>query len=149
VKDNNRNVSAVYVLLDTDRDRKVAGYFTLSNCRIVPDTLPGSVAKKLNAYPDWGATKLGRMARDDFYGGYDIGTVLVARAFRVALRVAELSGTVALVVDAKNDRLVAWYRGRGFIPFLNATRTLFMTNANMHAYLEAIESQLTAPSIDK
>ncbi len=63
VKDNNRNVSAVYVLIDTENDRKIAGYFTLSNARIVPQTLPRNVAKKLNTYPDWGATKIGRWKR--------------------------------------------------------------------------------------
>lgn len=146
VKDNNRNVSAVYVLLDTEHNHKIAGYFTLSNCRIVPDTLPGNVARKLNTYPDWGATKLGRMARDDSYHGSDIGTILVARAFYVALQVAELSGTVALVVDAKNDGLVSWYQDRGFISLLDASRTLFITNANMRAYLAAIESQMQAPT---
>jgi GNAT superfamily N-acetyltransferase len=145
VKDNNRNVSAVYVLLDTESNQKIAGYFTLSNCRVVPGTLPGNVARKRNAYPDWGATKLGRMARDESYHGSDVGTILVARAFQVALRVAELSGTVALIVDAKNDRLVSWYHDRGFMPLLDASRTLFIMNANMRAYLAAIELQIQAP----
>jgi hypothetical protein len=52
----------------------------------------------------------------------------------------------ALTVDAKNDRLVDWYRDVGFSgPLLDAPRTLFCTNADMCAYLVAIESPIAEP----
>lgn len=143
MRDNERNVAAVYVLLDTEHDRKVVGYFTLSNCRIVPGSLPRSLEKKLNKYPDWGALRLGRMARDDSYRGRGVGPILVACAFSIALQIAEASGTIALIVDAKNDDLVSWYQDLGFTPLLEAARTLFITNDAMRANLTAVDAHLT------
>ncbi len=142
LRDHERNVSAVHVLLDSERDGKVAGYFTLSNARIVPGTLPKNVERKFNRYPDWGALKLGRMARDDSYEGQGIGPILIARAFDVALRIANDSGSIALTVDAKNAGLVAWYEALGFKRFIDAELRLFITNEAMIAYLAAFENAL-------
>ncbi len=144
MKDNDRNVSAVYVLLDTRCRNKVAGFFTLSNCRIEPSTLPKNIARNLNKYPESGAIKLGRMARDDSYQDSDVGVKLVAHAFQRALQVANLSGSVALIVDAKNDRLVAWYQGLGFAILPDTPHTLFISNAKMQAYLAAVAAQIQA-----
>lgn len=141
-RDHSRSVSAVHVLVDSERQRKVAGYFTLSNSRLVPDELPHNIERKLNRYPDWGALKLGRMARDDSSRDEGIGAILVARAFDIALRIASDSGSIALIVDAKNDRLVSWYQELGFTPFADAPRVLFITNAAMEGYLDAIERSL-------
>lgn len=141
-RDHARSVSAVHVLVDIERERKVAGYFTLSNSRIVPGELPPNIERKMNRYRDWGALKLGRMARDDSYRDEGIGAILVARAFDIALRIASDSGSIALIVDAKNDRLVRWYQDLGFTPFPDAQRALFITNAAMAAYLEAIRRSL-------
>ena len=141
-RDHSRNVAVIHVLVDVEDGRKIAGFFSLSNSRILPGTLPRNLERKLNRYPDWGALKLGRMARDDSYAGSAVGAILVARAFEIALRLANDSGSIALVVDAKNDRLVSWYQELGFTAFVDSARTLFITNAAMSAYLTAIEAAL-------
>ena len=78
------------------------------------------------------------MARHDDYAGLDLGLILVARAFSTALAIAEHTGSVAMVVDAKNDALVSWYAAAGFQSFPDTPRTLYMMNKSMAAYLDAM-----------
>lgn len=137
-RDNDRNVSAVYVLLDTSQNDRIAGYFTLSNLSLIPDRVPRELAKKMPRYDSWGAVKLGRMARHDDYAGIGLGSILIARAFARALAVAKQSGSFALVVDAKNGKLAKWYTDLGFRPLPGSPTTLLITNATMAAYLEAL-----------
>ncbi len=137
-RDNNRNVSAVYVVLDTQASRKIAGFFTVSNATVIPTSVPTTIAKRLPRYDSWGCVKLGRMARDDGYASQGLGTILVARAFAVALAISQTSGSFALVVDAKNDRLVSWYGKLGFKPLLDHPRALVIANDTMAAYLKRI-----------
>ncbi len=138
-RDNDRNISAVHVLLDTQAGRKIAGYFAVSNASVIPAAVPAQVAKKLPKYDSWGCVRLGRMARHDDYAGYEIGTILIARAFAAALSISETSGSFAMIVDAKNDTLVEWYSRLAFRPLLDSPRTLFITNATMAAYLQRLQ----------
>jgi hypothetical protein len=135
-RDNDRNVSAVYVLVDTAERNRIAGYFTISNTSLLPAEMPATIAKKLNRYDRWGAVKLGRMARHDDFPKLGLGDILLARAFSVALSIADQSGSLALVVDAKNDRLAQWYAAAGFQAFPDAPLRLFIVNLTMAAYLE-------------
>ena len=101
-RDNEGHVSAVYVLLDTHSSDRIAGYFTLSNASIVP-SVAQSVTKKLNKYPAYGATKLGKLARHDDYPGLGLGVLLLECAYREVL--ASNSATMGLIVDAINPKL--------------------------------------------
>jgi GNAT superfamily N-acetyltransferase len=136
-RDNAREVSAVYVLLDPEQAHRIAAYFTISNAILVPASVPAQAGKRLPRYDSRGAVKLGRMARDDDYAGYDLGTILVARAFATALSVAKQGGSIGLVVDAKNARLAEWYVSRGFLRLKDASLTLFIPNTAIAAYLHA------------
>jgi hypothetical protein len=142
VRDNARNVSAVYVLLDTLKEKKIVGYYTASNCVIVPSELPLDMRKKLNRYESWGAVKLGRMARDDSYADYGVGPILLSYAFRTAIEVQKLSGSIGLVVDAKNERLVRWYAEHGVVALIDHPSTLFIMNATMTDFLTKIDVAL-------
>jgi len=125
-------------LVDTQRDERIAGFSTISNTSIFPVRLPNNIKKKLNLYDHWGALRLGRMARHDDYAGLDLGLIMVARAFSTALSIAEHTGSVALVVDAKNDALASWYAKAGFQSFPDTPRTLYIMNQTMAAYLDAM-----------
>jgi len=135
LRENERNIAAVYVLLDTAVARRVAGFFTISNATVIPSSIPPKIAKRLPRYDSWGCVKLGRMARDDRYVNHGLGPILVARAFAVALSISESSGSFAMIVDAKNEILTAWYQTLGFERFVDRARTLFVTNATMAEYL--------------
>ncbi len=130
-RENERSISAVYVILDTQASRKIAGFFTISNATVIPESVP---------YNSWGCVKLGRMARDDAYADQGLGPILVARAFSIALTISDSSGSFALLVDAKNDRIISWYEALGFRRLLDHPRSLFITNSTMTAYLTALRS---------
>lgn len=137
-RENDRNISAVYVLLDTQANRKIAGFFTLSNATVIPEPVPPAIAKRLPRSESWRSVKLGRTARGDAYVDQGLGPILVARAFAIALAISESSGSFALLVDAKNDRLVSWYEKLGFRRLLDHPRSLFIMNSTMTAYLAAL-----------
>jgi GNAT superfamily N-acetyltransferase len=140
LRGNSHNISAVYCLLDTAADRKIAGFFTVSNATVIPTSVPPNISKRLPRYDSWGCVKLGRMARHDDYAGEGVGPILVARALAVALSIAESSGSFAMLVDAKNERLAAWCEGLGFQRLLDRPLALFITNATMAAYLERLKN---------
>ncbi len=139
-RENDRNITAVYVLLDTHAEEKIAGYFTLSNSVVIPRDIPPAIAKRLPRYESWGCVKLGRMARDDAYSNHGLGPILVARAFDAALEIAKMAGSFALLVDAKNDRLVSWYESLGSTRLVDHPWGLFIVNAAMAAYLERLRA---------
>jgi len=138
LRENNRSVSAVYVLLDTRQGHRIAGYFTISNSSLVPERVPPKLARKLPRYDSWGVVKLGRMARNDDYASAGVGTLLIARAFSQAISIAAQSGSFALVVNAKNEQLAKWYAAHGFEPLPDSPLTLIIANAAMAAYIEAL-----------
>ena len=142
-RDNDRHVSAVYLLVDSASKSRIAGYFTLSNTILVPDAVPVDVAKRLPRYDSWGAVKLGRMARDDRYAKLGLGPILLARAFEVALSVSAQSGSFALVVDAKNEQLAAWYVKHGLRPLPDTPLKLFITNTGMALILDSMRPVVT------
>lgn len=71
---------------------------------------------------------------------HGLGPILVARAFSVALSIAKASGSFAMIVDAKNEALAAWYRRLGFQRLVDRSLTLFVTNTTMAAYLERLSA---------
>ncbi len=82
------------------------------------------------------AMLLGRMAVDDQYRGKKYGTILVEHAFAVCASLHEAAGFVALLVDAKTDRLVEYYEKHGFTRLLDRERGLFITVPTMIAILD-------------
>jgi len=52
------------------------------------------------------------MARDDRYAGGDIGTILLANALEKTMHITSLSASMSPIVEAKNEKLAAWYTGR-------------------------------------
>lgn len=91
LRENARSISAVHVLLDSDADDRIAGYFSLASTSVVPESVPKNIARKLPRYDRWPAALVGRMARDDDYDGHDLGIILVALAFQQALEIAKRS----------------------------------------------------------
>lgn len=142
LRENARSVAAVHVLLDTERDGAIAGFFTLSNTSIIPAALPKSIQRKLPKYDHWPATLLGRMARHDDYAEHDLGTIILGLAFEQHLRVAERSASLAMIVDAKNPRLADWYGERGFVRFPDQASRLFIMNQSMSDYVARVKEAL-------
>ena len=104
---------------------RIAGYYSLSAASFEKDELPPALAKRLPHYPVPAAI-LGRLAVDSACQDQGLGEILLLDAVR---RVVPASATLmvyAVIVDAKNDRAVAFYERYGFRTFASIQRHLFL-----------------------
>jgi len=124
-QDERRDVARVFVALD-DR-HGVVGFYSLSSFTLAIPDLPPEDARRLPRYDKISAALIGRLARDVRVRGEGIGDLLLADAVRRVLDAARSLAVFAIVVDAKDDRAVAFYRDFGFLPFPNRPYRLFMS----------------------
>lgn len=125
-QDVRRRIAACYVLVETVSG-DISGYYTLSAGSVLLAELPAATAKKLPRYPSVPVVRIGRLAVDQRYQGQSLGGVLLVDAIQ---RTAESEiGAFALVVDAKDDRAVAFYQHFGFTVFESAPRMLFLPSS--------------------
>ncbi len=125
-QDARKNVAAPFVLLSSAD--QIAGFYTLSSTILRSDDLSPDLLKKLKLprYPHLPATLLGRLARHSDFRGQGIGDLLLADALKRAYTTSRQIGSLAVIVDAKDERAVKFYRGFGFEPFVDAADKLFL-----------------------
>lgn len=124
-QDTKKNVAVTYVLTAENSDQ-VLGYYTLSSMSIFPGELPDELAKKLPRYPILPGILLGRLAVDESHHGKKIGIYLLLDALKRSLAVSDQIGIVAIIVDAKNDNAVTFYKKYGFIELPDNRYRLFL-----------------------
>ncbi|HEV2172265.1 MAG TPA: GNAT family N-acetyltransferase, partial [Nitrospira sp.] len=125
-QDVRKRVAAVYVL--TPDGKTVAGYYTLSQYAVAAGELPEETTRKLHLpkYDKLPATLLGRLARDQQFRGYGLGEILLMGALKRALEHSRNIASLAVVVDAKDERAAEFYRSYGFIDLPDHPRRLFI-----------------------
>ena len=69
---------------------------------------------------------LGRLAVDEHVRGIKIGSFLLLDALKRSLAVSLQIGIVAVIVDAKNEAAVNFYKHFGFISFPENNHRLFL-----------------------
>lgn len=108
--------SATTVAVDPNvaSERTVVGYFTLSPLTLRVDAAVLRLVTPERVYPAIGGYLLGRLGVAVHWQGQGLGALLVERAIDAATRARQTSGGAFLALDAKNDRLCAWYQGLGF-----------------------------------
>lgn len=124
-QDARKRVAAPFVLCQ-GRDNTVLGYYTLSALSVDVGAWPEDVARKLPRYPFVPATLLGRLAVDSSLRGKGLGDYLLIDALHRALQVSRDVGSVAVIVDAKDDSAVGFYRRYGFVSFPDQPNRLFL-----------------------
>jgi ribosomal protein S18 acetylase RimI-like enzyme len=123
-QDIRRRVAQVFVALGA-APGKIAGYYSLSAASFEKDELPPASAKRLPHYPVPAAI-LGRLAVDREQQGRGLGETLLLDAIRRVVRASASLAVYAIVVDAKNDRALAFYRRYGFRAFVSERHRLFL-----------------------
>ena len=122
-QDIRRRVATCMVAIEVATGR-LAGYYTIAAASIPTPDLPAEITKKLPRYPTLPAVRIGRLAVDGRFQGRGLGGALLADALRRVL--ASPPAVFTLLVDAKDDQAVAFYRRYGFIPLRDQPRTLFL-----------------------
>jgi GNAT superfamily N-acetyltransferase len=121
-----KRVAAVYVL--TPGGKTIAGYYTLSQYAVEAGAMPTELVEQLRLpkYDRLPATLLGRLARSTEFKGAGIGELLLMGALKKALEHSRNIASVAVVVDAIDDKASFFYRRYGFIEFPGHSNRLFI-----------------------
>lgn len=110
-----------FVALRADR---VVGYFSLTMGSVLRADAPARLVRGLPAYPV-GMVLLARLALDRVEQGSGVGSRLLADALRKAVAAGEAAAARLVVVDAIDDRAVAFYLKYGFIAVPEHPRRLY------------------------
>jgi ribosomal protein S18 acetylase RimI-like enzyme len=127
LQDMRRRVSGCFVALDDGR--RIIGFYTLAATSVAIDALPPELTRRLPPYPLVPAVIMGRLAVATEYQGQSLGRALIIDA---AIRIDRMRlGAFAMIVDGKDDRVLAFYRGNGFMLLPGETRRLFAPLATL------------------
>ncbi|HYM78214.1 MAG TPA: GNAT family N-acetyltransferase [Candidatus Dormibacteraeota bacterium] len=121
-----KRVTAVYVL--TPDGKTIAGFYTLSQFSIDAGELPPDAMKRLRIprYDKLPATLLGRLARSEEFKGCGLGEILLMGALKRALEHSRNIASLAIVVDAIDEKARAFYQAYGFIDIPDRPNRLFI-----------------------
>jgi predicted GNAT family N-acyltransferase len=135
-QDVKKRVAAVFVL--TPDGTTIAGYYTLSQYGVDAGELPQQVLQQLKIpkYRRIPATLVGRLARHTEFKGQGIGELLLMDAMSKALEATNTVASVAIVVEAKDDAAVRFYKKYGFIEMADHSHRLFLPMATVRAFFE-------------
>ncbi|HTU52689.1 MAG TPA: GNAT family N-acetyltransferase [Acetobacteraceae bacterium] len=121
-QDMRRRISNCFVAVDASG--AIAAYYTLAATSFPLADLPPVLTKRLPRYAALPAGLIGRLAVDRRYRGQRLGGALILDATR---RAANADPSIfALVVDAKDEVVVAFYRHVGFQSFASRPMSLFL-----------------------
>lgn len=112
-KDADRHLAATFVMVDDAAPAVIVGFYTLSNYTVELAELPADLTRKLPRYPRLPATLIGRLARDDRFPG--TGALLLVDALTRAYAQTRVSGSLAVIAEAKDDTALRFYRKHGFL----------------------------------
>jgi GNAT superfamily N-acetyltransferase len=120
-----RGVSQTYVLVDDTAPTQVLGYYTLSAAQLEAESLGDAERKRLPRYPI-PCIRMGRLAVDRSGRGRGYGKLLMGLAVERCLRARQEVAAYALVVDAKDDTAISFYRHYGFAQCQDAPSLLYL-----------------------
>ena len=106
-QDMRRGFATVIAAREPSNPEKVIGFYSLAAASVLLDARPEATARKMPRYPSVPAIRLGRLAVTQEMQGRHVGSLLVWDAMQRCCR-NELAWAV-LLVDAKSDRLAAFY----------------------------------------
>lgn len=123
----------------SEPNEKILGYCSLSLASIAYERAP-EVIKAGLARHDVPVFRLDRLAEDTTVQGCRLGGQLLLAAGRRCLLVAAQAGGVALLINAKNERVAKWYATYGAISLLDAHLSLLLPFKTIHTALATAEN---------
>lgn len=115
-KNHEQGASKTFLAICSADNKTILGFYTLSPASLSYARTPAMIGKSLPRY-EVPMFRLGRLAiRKELRGKGLLGGQLLLAAGRRCLRVAEETGGVAMLIDAKNERVATWYMSYGAVP---------------------------------
>jgi len=132
-KSHERGGAKTFLAL-SDADKSVPGFYSLSPASVDYARTPEIIRRGL-ARHDVPGFRLARLAVDRRFQGKGLGGQLLLAAGRRCLLAAAEVGGVVLVIDAKNERVAAWYASYGAVALVDAPLTLLLPLGTVEAAL--------------
>ncbi len=129
-----------FVAVDDADDRTILGFYSLSAASIEYSRTPEIVRRGL-ARHDVPVFRLARLAVDRQAQGQGLGGELLYRAGRRSLFAATEVGGVALLIDAKNEKVAAWYATFGAVPMIDTPLSLLLPLVSIQNAMKATGKQ--------
>lgn len=117
-----KGIARVFLAQAADNEALV-GYYSLSSYFVTAESLGPDGRKLPRLVP---ATLLGRLAVDLRYQGLGIGAELLTHALSRALDASRQVASLAVVVDAIDERAASFYEAQGFRRFIDEPARLFL-----------------------
>jgi GNAT superfamily N-acetyltransferase len=124
-QDRRRNLTQVYVLVDTDAPSQLLGYYTLSAAQIDTEQISDQERRRLPRYPI-PCFRMGRFAVQQNAQGRGLGKLLLGCAVDRCLQVRQEVAACALLADAKDADAKSFYEHFGFVPFSGRPLSLYL-----------------------
>ncbi len=124
-QDVRRNVARVFIATPENDPQQLAGFFTLSAGSVSCTSLPASLARKLPRYPVPVAL-IGRLAVDKRFQSKGLGSILLADACKKVAQASSVLAVAGIIVDAKDDLAISFYKHFGFIPLQGQTDRMLL-----------------------
>ena len=135
-QDREKGVAVPYVLVPVDNPTQIVGFYTLSSTGLLLRDMPPDVVKRLPRYPTVGATLLGRLAVSLAHRGTHRGEQLLIDALDRSLAASAQVGSIAVLVDAKDEDGVRFYTRYGFVRLPEQPLRLFIMMASIKQLLQ-------------
>jgi GNAT superfamily N-acetyltransferase len=133
-KSHERGGAKTFLAIDDADQKAILGFYSLSPASVDYAQTPEIVRRGL-ARHDVPGFRLARLAVDRRFQGKGLGGQLLLAAGRRCLLAAAEVGGVVLVIDAKNERVAAWYASYGAVPLVDAPLTLLLPLATIEVAL--------------
>src|SRR4051812_49693194 len=112
-----RRSAVTYVLVDAAQRQEIVGYYSLSAATVLLDTVPAEMARQLGRQQSVPTTLMGRLAISVKHQGKGLGERLLWDALQRSEEKSREIGSVAVIVDAKDEKAATFYEKYGFRRF--------------------------------
>jgi hypothetical protein len=134
-QDMDRGFGTVIAATDAAAPGTVVGFYTLSASSILLPDIPEDLRKKMPRHPAVPAILLGRLAVSAEFQGRHIGALSVVDALARACRNAP--AWAVFCVEAKSEKVAAFYAKMMFRPFQERPQSLWMHRKQAEAIVNA------------
>ena len=114
-----------FLAIDDTGNKTILGFYSLCPASVEYARTPEIIRRGLARY-DVPAFRLARLAVDLKVQGHGLGGQLLLSAGKRCLLASAEVGGVAMLIDAKNEMVAAWYASYGALPLLDAPLSLLL-----------------------